>query len=86
MMPGALCVMILGLMWMPVLLADNWDTPDSVSNVLIFYTTTTLTLLGDDLFHVVLQVPGNSLLSKLRTYACLYLCVIHLHYRCDCLF
>ena len=71
MMPGALCVMMAGLMWMPVLLADNWATPDSVSNVLTFYTTITLTLLGDDLFHVVLQVPGNSLLSKLRTYACL---------------
>ena len=31
MIPGALCVMIAGLMWMPVLLADNWATPDSVS-------------------------------------------------------
>ena len=67
MMPGALCVMMAGLMWMLVLLADNWATPDSVSNVLTYYTTTTLTLIGDDLFHVVLQVPGNSLLSKLRT-------------------
>ena len=86
MMPGALCAMMAGLMWMPVLLADNWATPDSVSNVLTFYTTTTLTLLGDDLFHVVLQVPGNLLLSKLRTYACSYLCVIHLHYRCYCIF
>jgi len=30
MIPGALCVMIAGVMWMPVLLADNWATPDSV--------------------------------------------------------
>ena len=28
---GALCVMMAGLMWMPVLSVDNWATPDSVS-------------------------------------------------------
>ena len=31
MMPGALCVMTAGLILMPVLLADNWATPDLVS-------------------------------------------------------
>ena len=31
MMPGVLCVMMVGLMWMPVWLADNWATPDLVS-------------------------------------------------------
>ena len=29
--PGAQYVMMPGLMWMPVLPADNWATPDSVS-------------------------------------------------------
>ena len=30
MIPGALYVMMAGLMLMPVLLADSWATPDSV--------------------------------------------------------
>ena len=31
MIPGALYVIMAGLMWMLVLLADNWATPDLVS-------------------------------------------------------
>jgi len=30
MMPGALFVMMPGLMWMPALFADSWATPDSM--------------------------------------------------------
>jgi len=33
MMPGALFVMMPGLMWMPALSADSWATPDSVSDL-----------------------------------------------------
>ena len=84
MMPGALYVMIAGLMWMLVLLAGNWATPDSVSNVLTFYTTTTLTLLADDLF--ILEVTCCFQNYMHITFACLCLCVIHLHCRCYCIF
>ena len=35
MIPGALCVMMAGLIWMPVLYADSWATLDSVSDVLM---------------------------------------------------
>ena len=33
--PGAQYVMMAGLMWMPVLVADNWATPDLVSIIFI---------------------------------------------------
>ena len=38
MIPGAQYVMTPGLMWMLVLLADSWATPDSVRNTSVSFT------------------------------------------------